>query len=106
MLEDYLSRCHAPAEAALAIGFLHDVAAWRLPEAAREADPLVALAARGQDWLPPALLLDGAVAAKLLTGDRTGARRAFETLRPRTGRELSDLRSRMVLAHLEAPALR
>ena len=53
--------------------------------------------------MPPPLLLDGAVAAKLLTGDREGARRAFEILRPRAGRDLTDLRSRMVLAHLEAP---
>ena len=86
-----------------AITFLHDLAAWRLPEAAREADPLLQLAERGTDWMPPPLLLDGAVAAKLLTGDREGARRAFEILRPRAGRDLTDLRSRMVLAHLEAP---
>jgi hypothetical protein len=38
-----------------------------------------------------------------MTGDRAGARRAFEILRSRAGRNLTDLRSRIVLAHLEAP---
>jgi hypothetical protein len=103
LVDDYMIRCHAPAEAVEAIHFLHDLAAWRLPEAAREADPLLQLAEGGIDWMPPPVLLDGAVAAKLLTGDRPGARRAFEILRPRAGRDLNDLRSRMVLAHLEAP---
>ena len=103
LVDDYMSRCHAPPEAVAAMTFLHDIAAWRFPEAAREADPLLQLAATGRDWLPPPLLLDGAVAAKFLSGDREGARRAFETLRPHAGRDLTDLRSRMVLAHLEAP---
>ena len=103
LLEDYLARHHGPPEAVAAVTFLHDVATWRLPEAAREADPLLALAAEGRDWLPAGLLLDGAVGAKLLTGDPAGARRAFEILRSRAGRNPTDLRSRIVLAHLEAP---
>jgi hypothetical protein len=96
-----MSRCHAPAEAVAALTFLHDLAAWRCPR--RRGGGSLLTAERGTDWMPPPVLLDGAVAAKLLTGDREGARRAFEMLRPRAGRDLTDLRSRMVLEHLEAP---
>jgi spermidine synthase len=106
LLRSYMDRWQAPSEARTAVGYLHDLASWRLPEAARRADSLSALAAQGRDWMPPSLLLDGAVPAQLLVGDLEGARRTFGRVLPRVRRNPSDLRTRILRAHLEAPAAR
>ena len=106
LLFDYLARSQAPPEPRAAIRFLHDAASWRFAEAAREADPLLALAAQGHLWLPPSLLLDASVASKLLARDWTGALRAFELLRSQDPRGPQDLRIRLVAARLGAPAFR
>jgi predicted membrane-bound spermidine synthase len=99
-LRAYMARVHAPPAAVEAVGFMYDVAAWRWAKAAGESDSLVARAARGEDWLPPDYVLDGAFAAKLLTGDREGARRVLQVLAPRAGREPGDMRMRLMAAHL------
>ena len=106
LLGAYMDRWNAPPEARTAVGYLRDLASWRLAEAAKGADSLAAHAAQGRDWLPPLLLLDGAVPAKLLLGDREGARQMFELFLPRVERSPSDLRLRILRAHLEAPAAR
>jgi hypothetical protein len=106
LAEQVMDRRSAPPEAHAAVRFLHDAGAWRFSEASREADALIDSAAQGQDWLPPAVLLDGALAAKLVAGDLPGARRAFETLRSRAGWDPSELRSRLLLARLAASQVR
>jgi hypothetical protein len=83
LIRDYLVRAHAPAEAVQTFAFVHDVAAWDFARAAPEADPLIERAARGEDWMPPETLLDASFAARYLTGDVVGARRALERLGPR-----------------------
>ena len=106
LVGDFLERSGAPAPARTAVSFLHDAGAWRFAEASREADDLLEEAAAGREWLPPSVLLHGTVAAKLATGDLAGARRAFDLLRSRAGWDLTELRTRLLLAHLEAPAAR
>lgn len=95
----YMDEAGAPAIAREAVEFVHSVAIWDFADAARRSDALVARAAEGEEWVPLELLLDGAVAAKLLTGDRTGARRVHEALVVRSGRDPRDLRSRLVAAY-------
>ena len=102
LLRNYLARTNAPPPAVAAFAFVHDLASWNLQGAARNAEPLVILASRGEDWLPPDVLFDGVVAARLMTGDATGARRAFDVLLPRIGRDPHDLRTRLLDAHLRA----
>ncbi len=48
------------------------------------------------------VLCDGAVAAKLMAGDAVGARRTLESLTPRLRRDREDLRTRLMLAYVEA----
>ena len=87
-----MRRADAPVAAWRAIGFVHDVARWNFVAAAPAVDSLIALAQAGQHWVPPELLLDGAVATGIMTGDIRGARRAYEALLPLSGRTRRDLR--------------
>jgi spermidine synthase len=99
-LRDYLHRTNAPAEPRAAIDFLHGIAAWDYVEAARAADVLIAAAGRGEMWLNPDVLRDGAVMAKLGIGDRSGARAAFKILISRSSRDISDLRTRLLYSYV------
>src|SRR5262249_44605103 len=69
-----LGRAQAPQEGGQTLGLVHDLPAWDFARAAAEAAPLIERAARGEDWIPPGTLLDGAFAARYLTGDVAGAR--------------------------------
>jgi predicted membrane-bound spermidine synthase len=105
----YMVRASAPPEARAAVDFLHGMAAWDLGEAARAAGPLVDAAARGDNWLDGDELRDGAVLARLATGDRKGADDAFKNLLRNSARPVTDLRTRLLAAYLAdtmpAPAL-
>lgn len=96
----YLDRTHAPAPARAAIDFLHGLATWDYGQAARAADPLLAEAGRGELWLDPDQLRDGAVIAKLAVGDRAGARAAFRGLISRSARSITDLRTRLLYSYI------
>jgi predicted membrane-bound spermidine synthase len=102
----YLARTQAPPQALQTFEFMHSLATWDLTGAAQKAEPLVTLAAQGEDWLPPEILLDGAVTARVLTGDVAGARRVYETLLPRVERQPDDLRTRVWRAHLDGASPR
>jgi hypothetical protein len=97
---EFMSRQRAPRDAVTTVAFVHDLASWNLPKASREADTLIALTLGGQERLPPEMLLDGAVAAKLLSGDKLGAERTLRALLGRTPRGPDDLRTRLVVSHL------
>jgi len=96
----YLDRVHAPMPARAAIDFLHGLATWDYAQAARAADPLLAEAAKGEVWLDPDQLRDGAVIAKLAIGDRTGARAAFRDLISGSARSVTDLRTRLLYSYI------
>ena len=51
-------------------------------------------------WLDPDILRDGAVMAKLATGDRRAAREAFKLLISRSSRTNTDLRTRLLYAYI------
>jgi hypothetical protein len=100
-LNTHLTRNQAPQEARHTFEFLYDLASWNLEGAARKAQSLLPLALKGQDWLPPETLLDGAVAACLLTGDVASAHRIFEAIGPHVERDPRDLRMRLARAYLD-----
>jgi len=99
-LADYMRRAGAPVAAWRAVGFVHDVARWNFAAAAPAVDSLIALAQAGQEWVPSPLLLDGAVATGIQTGDVRAARRAYEALLSLSSRGRGDLRSRLTEAYL------
>src|SRR5439155_1105249 len=73
-LHRFLARTNAPIAARASVDFMHGLAAWDYGEASRAADPLLAAARAGDLWLDPDVLRDGAVMAKLATGDRGSSR--------------------------------
>jgi len=105
-VDAYMDRAGAPAAARRAVGFVHDVAAWNFAAAAPAIDSLMAEARSGLEWVPSELLLDGAVATRLMLRDVEGARRAYSILLPLSGRDARDLRSRLVESYLGRPAPR
>jgi len=101
-LERYLARTHPPLQARAAIDFLHGLAAWDFPRAARAADFLRTDASLGEDWLPSEMFMEGAVVAKLKTGDVIGARRMLDALTSVRGGRAALLRASLLDAHLRA----
>jgi hypothetical protein len=99
-LRQYLARTNPPAEAKAAVDFMHGLAAWDFDEASRASDVLLAAATSGESWLDPDMLRDGAVMAKLATGDRRAAREAFTLLIPQSTRSTTDLRTRLLFAYI------
>jgi predicted membrane-bound spermidine synthase len=103
-VERFLARQPAPAEARAAVAFLRGLAGWDWVEVSRAAEPLLAAAQRRDFWLPPDLLRDGAVAARLQLGDVPGARSALRALHAQTSRSPHDVRSRLLVAMVEKAA--
>ena len=99
-LHAYLARTRAPREVRAAVDFLEGLAAWDFAKASEAANPLVIAAARGDLWLDPDMLRDGAVVAKLQSGDVEAARAALRVLAPLSRRPASDLRSRLLVAYV------
>ena len=87
-LHQYLARVKAPDMVVTSARFMHALAAWDFPSAALAADRLLAAPTAGVGWLPPDMLRDGAVVAKLRMGDVPGARRVFDRLTFAGNREL------------------
>lgn len=101
-VSQFLAQQRAPAEARASIEFLHGLAARDFAEAARASQPLLAAAARGDFWLSPDLLREGAVVARLRSGDIAGARDAFMMLEPASSRTPDDLRPQLLAASILA----
>jgi antitoxin (DNA-binding transcriptional repressor) of toxin-antitoxin stability system len=57
----------------------------------------------GQSWVPVEILRDGAVVAKLVTGDTAGARRYFSALATQSTLQANDLRTRLLNALVTRP---
>jgi hypothetical protein len=102
-VERYLERQPtAPREARAAIGFLHGLAKWNYWRVVPAADVLLAAASRGDYWLSPDLLGDGAVVAYLRTGNVESARAAYLLVDGATTREEHDLRRELLGAWILA----
>jgi predicted membrane-bound spermidine synthase len=96
----YLDRHRAPAEVRSSVEFHEAILGWDYGRAAVVADPLIRLAARGDFWIDPDFLRDGAVMALLRTGDRAAARDAFRALELRSTRPANDLRNQLLLSYV------
>ncbi len=97
-VERYLSAAGAPEGAASAWRFLRAAVTYDWARAAAEVPRQIAERDRGTAWLPPALLLDAAVLARLRSGDLPGAQAAFARLSDAAGRSPDDVRTRMLEA--------
>ena len=95
-VERALARQSPPPEARAAVDFLHGLAAHDFTRVARASVPLINAARRGDDWLAPDLVTDGAVVAGLRTGDVRGARAAMVALAARSIRPVNDVRQQLL----------
>jgi spermidine synthase len=96
----FIARHSGPASARDVVLFRHGVAAWDWAEASAAADRLLPVVKREPGWVPGDELRDGAVMAKLQTGDPAGARRVLQALAPLSGRPAGDLRSQLLAAYV------
>lgn len=74
----YLRQTDAPLEARAVGDFLYGVAAWDHQRASRAAAILVDALARGEEWVPGEMLLEGGVLARLALADGEGAREIMD----------------------------
>ncbi len=99
-VERTMDRFGAPAAARDVIAFRKNLAAWKFAEAASAADRLLPVAMRDHRWITADELRDGAVFAKLNSGDIRGARQVLDTLATFSIRRPGDLRSRLLAAYV------
>ena len=99
-VRDYLTRHNAPSEARAALRFAEALGRWDFPTASAAADALLPEARAGRDWLPPHMLLDGAVIAKLRQDDVDGAKAVRDELTLRSGRDPDDVRRLLIEAYI------
>ncbi|HEU4566274.1 MAG TPA: fused MFS/spermidine synthase [Gemmatimonadaceae bacterium] len=104
-VQGFAARHGAPPEVRDALAFWRALAEWDFPAAARLADALVPAAQGRLPWIAPDDLRDGAVVARLRTGDIAGARRIFTELAPRSERAATNLRTRLLEAYIRAAEL-
>jgi hypothetical protein len=94
----YIAQHRAPPPVSAAVDFLHGLAAWDFAAASSAAEVLIPLARGGDHWLPPDLLREGTVAARLRRGDAPGARKALDQLAAYSARERGDVRTELLAA--------
>jgi hypothetical protein len=99
-VDAFVTRHRAPPEVRASVDFHKGIHGWNYPDAARAADPLIRAAMRGDMWIDPDFLRDGAVMAMLQTGDRAGARDALRALELRSSRKPTDLRNQLLLSYV------
>jgi hypothetical protein len=95
-----LDRFRAPSAARDVVAFRRDLAAWKFSAAADAADRLLPVAMGEHRWITADELRDGAVFAKLNSGDVRGARQVLDTLAQFSVRKPNDLRSRLLAAYV------
>ncbi len=101
-VRSYLAAQRPPAEVWASVDFMHGIASWDAPEAARAGQVVLRPVAEDEAvWVEPGTLLDGLVWARLTLGDVEGALGALERLLPMSGRAPDDFRIRLLRAHIE-----
>ena len=96
----FAERQNAPQEVLATLAFLRSLSVWDWAAASLAADRLLPAAQRGKSWVPVDLLRDGAIVAKLRTGDAAGAKRVFTSLVDYSARESGDFRSSLLWAYI------
>jgi hypothetical protein len=100
-LDRYLRTAQAPAGVRRAEEFFRALDGWDFSAAAAAGDSLLADLLRGERWVSSDYLRDGAVTAKLKTGDAAGAKRCFDILLPEMRRDVAGIfRSRLLAANI------
>ncbi len=106
LLHAHMERHAAPPDATAALRFVEALGRWDFAAAAQLADRLLPAAREGRAWVPPRVLLDGGVLAKLQQGDVEGAKALRSALTPQSGRPPGDLRRLLIDAYIaQAQAL-
>ncbi|MGN6391312.1 MAG: fused MFS/spermidine synthase [Gemmatimonadales bacterium] len=95
-----MDRFGAPAPVRDVVAFRRGLATWKFAEAAAAADRLLPVALREHRWITADELRDGAVFAKLNSGDVRGARQVLDTLAGFSVRQPGDLRNRLLEAYV------
>ena len=98
-LHRYLERAGAPDVTRATADFMHALARWDFPAASRAVDRIMSDPSLGTGWVPPEMLRDGGVVAKLMIGDVAGARRIYDRL---TVAGDTELRARLLGAYITA----
>jgi hypothetical protein len=79
------------------VEFLEAADRWDFEVAQRVGDELIRKVTKGERWFSLDYLRDATVVAHLRNGDPTGARRAFDAMRPLVSRDaVADLRTRLL----------
>jgi spermidine synthase len=100
-----MAKYHAPEPVKDVVAFRRGMASWNFPAASAAADRLLPVAMREHRWITADELRDGAVFAKLYSGDLVGARRVLDTLAAASVRKPGDLRSRLLAAYVTSAEL-
>jgi predicted membrane-bound spermidine synthase len=97
----YIDRHQGPDVARDVIIFRHAIDTWNFAEASAAADRLLPVIRSQPRWIAPDEFRDGAVMAKLQTGQAKIARRMLDYLEPTSNRSPGDLRSRLLESYVE-----
>jgi hypothetical protein len=95
-LDAYARRHSAPPEALAAIELMRGLGAWDFVRAVNAARVLVPAAQRGDLWVDPDVLRDGAVTSYLKLGNVPAAREVFAALAPYSQRPPNDVQTMLV----------
>jgi hypothetical protein len=100
-VDDFVDRANAPEGARQSVEFLKAADRWDFEVVQRVGDELIRKTTKGERWFSPDYLRDATVVAHLRNGDPTGARRAFDAMRPIVGRDaVAELRTRLLAAYI------
>lgn len=99
-VERYLVEQHAPSEGLSALRFLRAGATYDWPMVMREMETQLEARGAGRQWLPPETFYDIAIVAALRTGNVARARALVDRMPSATERDETDLRVRLLQAHV------
>ena len=99
-VERYLIAQRAPAEGLSALRFMRAGATYDWPMVMREMGTQLDARGEGRQWLPPETFYDIAIVAALRTGNLSRARALVDRMPSATERDETDLRVRLLQAHV------
>jgi hypothetical protein len=96
-IHDFVNHANAPEGVRQSVEFLEAADRWDFEVVQRVGDKLVRKATTGERWFSADYLRDATVVAHLKNGDPTGARRAFDAMRPLVSRDaVAGLKTRLL----------
>ncbi|MDA1080363.1 MAG: spermidine synthase [Gemmatimonadetes bacterium] len=98
----FLKTQRAPDDAVSAVRFMRAISGYNWIAAAADIDPVLFAIENSLNWIDPDTFRDGAVVALLKTGQNTKARTVFNRLGAYIGRDVDDIRVRMLGAAVAA----